>query len=156
MPDARPPLPPFTLETAIEKARKAEDAWNTRDPQKVALAYTVDSRWRNRTEFVTGREAIVQLLTRKWARELEYRLIKELWGFKENRIAVRFQYECQDTTGQWFRSYGNELWQFDENGLMNRREASINDLPIPAADRKFHWPLGPRPTDHPGLTDLGM
>ena len=156
MPDARPPLPPFTLETAIEKARKAEDAWNTRDPQKVALAYTVDSRWRNRTEFVTGREAIVQLLTRKWARELEYRLIKELWGFKENRIAVRFQYECQDTTGQWFRSYGNELWQFDENGLMNRREASINDTPIPAADRKFHWPLGPRPTDHPGLTDLGM
>ena len=156
MPDARPPLPPFTFETAVEKARKAEDAWNTRDPQKVSLAYTVDSRWRNRSEFVTGREAIVDLLTRKWARELDYRLIKEVWGFHENRIAVRFQYESHDANGQWWRSYGNEQWEFDENGLMRRREASINDIQITDADRKFHWPLGPRPADHPGLSELGM
>jgi len=156
MPDARPPLPPFTFETAVEKARKAEDAWNTRDPQKVSLAYTVDSRWRNRSEFVTGREAIVELLTRKWARELDYRLIKEVWGFHENRIAVRFQYESHDANGQWWRSYGNEQWEFDENGLMRRREASINDVQITEAERKFHWPLGPRPADHPGLSELGM
>ena len=156
MPDARPPLPPFTLETATEKVRKAEDAWNTRDPQRVALAYTVDSWWRNRSEFVNGREELVELLTRKWARELEYRLIKELWGFQGNRIGVRFQYECQDVNGQWFRSYGNELWQFDNKGLMARREASINDIPIAPDDRRFYWPLGPRPNDHPGLTDLGM
>jgi uncharacterized protein len=156
MPDTRPPLPPFTFETALEKARKAEDAWNTRDPHKVSLAYTVDSRWRNRSEFVTGREAIVDLLTRKWARELDYRLIKEVWGFHENRIAVRFQYESHDAKGQWWRSYGNEQWEFDENGLMRRREASINDIQITEAERKFHWPLGPRPADHPGLSELGM
>jgi nuclear transport factor 2 (NTF2) superfamily protein len=156
MPDTRPPLPPFTFETAVEKARKAEDAWNTRDPHKVSLAYTVDSRWRNRSEFVTGREAIVDLLTRKWARELDYRLIKEVWGFHENRIAVRFQYESHDAKGQWWRSYGNEQWEFDENGLMRRREASINDIQITDAERKFHWPLGPRPADHPGLSELGM
>jgi len=156
MPETRPPLPPFTFESAAEKARKAEDAWNTRDPQKVSLAYTLDSKWRNRSDFVTGREAIVDLLTRKWARELDYRLIKELWGFHENRIAVRFQYESHDASGQWWRSYGNEQWEFDENGLMRRREASINDVKIAEANRKFHWPLGPRPADHPGLTDLGM
>jgi nuclear transport factor 2 (NTF2) superfamily protein len=156
MPDVRPPLPPFTFETAVEKARKAEDAWNTRDPHKVSLAYTLDSRWRNRSEFVTGREAIVELLTRKWARELDYRLIKEVWGFHENRIAVRFQYESHDANGQWWRSYGNEQWEFDENGLMRRREASINDVQITEAERKFHWPLGPRPADHPGLSELGM
>jgi uncharacterized protein len=156
MPDARPPLPPFTFETAVEKARKAEDAWNTRDPHKVSLAYTADSRWRNRSEFVTGREAIVDLLTRKWARELDYRLIKEVWGFHENRIAVRFQYESHDAKGQWWRSYGNEQWEFDENGLMRRREASINDIQITDAERKFHLPLGPRPADHLGLSELGM
>jgi len=156
MPEVRPPLPPFTFESATEKVRKAEDAWNTRDPQKVSLAYTVDSKWRNRSEFVTGRDAIVALLTSKWARELEYRLIKELWGLHENRIAVRFQYECHDDAGQWWRSYGNEQWEFDENGLMRRREASINDVQIAESERKFHWPLGPRPLDHPGLTQLGL
>jgi uncharacterized protein len=153
MPETKPPLPPFTFESATEKARKAEDAWNTRDPQKVSLAYTIDSHWRNRSEFATGRDAIVALLTRKWARELEYRLIKELWGFHENRIAVRFQYESHDASGQWWRSYGNEQWEFDENGLMRRREACINDIQITEAERKFRWPLGPRPADHPGLAN---
>jgi len=154
--EQRPPFPPFTLETAIIKARKAEDAWNSRDPHKVSLAYTLDSRWRNRTEFVTGREAIVGLLTRKWERELEYRLCKELWSFQENRIAVRFVYESHDVSGQWWRSFGNELWEFDEHGLMRRREASINDLKIEEAGRRFHWPLGPRPEQHPGLTEMGL
>ena len=145
-------LPPFTLETATQKVRRAEDAWNTRDPQRVALAYTPDSRWRNRNEFFEGREKIVEFLTRKWNRELDYRLAKQIWGFRENRIAVRFQYEWHDDSGQWFRSYGNELWEFDEAGLMRRREASINDLLITAAQRKFRWPApGPRPADHPGL-----
>jgi uncharacterized protein len=152
----RPPLPPFTVETAIEKVRLAEDGWNSRDPEKVALAYTVDSYWRNRAEFVQGREAIVGFLTGKWQRELEYRLIKELWGFRENRMAVRFAYEWHDDSGNWFRSYGNENWEFDENGLMRRRFACINDTPIRAADRRFHWPLGRRPDDHPGLSDLGF
>src|SRR6201997_3128243 len=151
----RPPLPPFTRETAIRKVRLAEDAWNTRDPERVAGAYTVDSRWRNRDEFFTGREAIVAFLKRKWARELDYRLIKELWAFHENHIAVRFQYESHNDSGNWFRAYGNEQWEFDENGYMRRREASINDVPILAEDRKFLWqPLGPRPADHPGLTEL--
>ncbi|QBR00278.1 DUF1348 family protein [Paraburkholderia pallida] len=154
--EVRPPLPPFTRETAIQKVRAAEDGWNTRDPQRVALAYTPQSVWRNRAEFVTGREAIVALLTRKWARELDYRLIKELWAFTDNRIAVRFAYECHDDSGNWFRSYGNENWEFDENGLMARRHASINDLPIREADRLFRWPLGRRPDDHPGLSDLGL
>lgn len=134
----------------------AEDAWNTRDPARVSLAYTVDSHWRNRTEFVSGREAIEAFLTRKWELELEYRLIKEVWGFRENRMAVRFAYESHDREGQWFRSYGNELWEFDEHGLMRRRVASINDLPIAEADRKYHWPLGRRPDDHPGLAELGL
>jgi len=146
----------FTLETATEKVRKAEDAWNTRDPERVSLAYTPDSRWRNRDQFVTGRAAIVEFLTAKWARELDYRLSKELWGFRENRMAVRFVYESHDANGQWWRSFGNELWEFDEHGLMRRREASINDLAISAADRKFHWPAGPRPADHPGLTEMGL
>jgi nuclear transport factor 2 (NTF2) superfamily protein len=154
--EARPPFPPFTRETAIQKVRLAEDGWNTRDPQKVALAYTVDSRWRNRAEFATGREEIVALLTRKWSRELEYRLIKELWAFDGNRIAVRFAYECRDDSHNWFRSYGNENWEFDDNGLMRRRYACINDLPIKESERKFHWPLGRRPDDHPGLSDLGL
>ena len=140
---SRPPLPPFTLETAEQKARMAENAWNTRDPATVALAYTVDSRWRNRVEFIDGRDEIVAFLTRKWQRELEYRLIKEVWGCRNNRMAVRFAYECHDAGGQWFRSYGNELWEFDDLGLMRRRIASINDLPIDEAGRKFHWPLGP-------------
>ena len=153
---SRPPLPPFTLETAIQKVRMAEDAWNTRDPQRVALAYTVDSIWRNRVEFPKGRDQIVSLLTAKWARELDYRLIKEIWTFAENRIAVRFAYEWHDDGGQWFRSYGNENWEFDPHGLMQRRFASINDRPIVESDRKYHWPLGPRPTDHPGLTELGF
>jgi uncharacterized protein len=153
---ARPPLPPFTGETAIQKVRLAEDAWNTRDPQKVALAYTIDSRWRNRAEFPNGREEIIQFLMRKWTRELDYRLIKELWVFEENRIAVRFAHEWHDDSGQWFRSYGNENWEFAENGLMRRRFASINDLPIKDSDRKYHWPLGPRPDEHPGLSDLGL
>jgi uncharacterized protein len=152
----RPPLPPFTMETAVQKARMAEDAWNTRDPARVALAYTPDSRWRNRTEFLQGRVAIEAFLTRKWARELDYRLIKEIWGFRENRMAVRFAYEWHDDSGNWFRSYGNELWEFDEQGLMRRRVASINDAPIAERDRKYHWPLGPRPLDHPSLSDLDL
>jgi nuclear transport factor 2 (NTF2) superfamily protein len=156
MQEQRPPLPPFTPETAVEKVRKAEDAWNTRDPQRVSLAYTVDSRWRNRNEFVQGREAIVGFLTRKWERELEYRLCKELWGFRENRMAVRFVYECHDANGQWWRSFGNELWEFDENGLMRRREASINDLQISEAERRFRWELGARPQDWPGLSEMGF
>ena len=154
--EQRPPLPPFNAETAAEKVRKAEDAWNTRDPQKVSLAYSVDSRWRNRTEFINGREEIVAFLTRKWAKELDYRLCKELWGFKENRMAVRFVYESHDATGQWFRSFGNELWQFNAHGLMTARHASINDLPINEAERLFRWPNGPRPIDHPSLTELGL
>jgi len=153
---SRPPVPPFTPETAAQKTRMAEDAWNTRDPARVALAYTVDSHWRNRTEFVSGREAIEAFLTRKWERELEYRLIKEVWGFRENRMAVRFAYESHDREGQWFRSYGNELWEFDDHGLMRRRVASINDLLITEADRKYHWPLGRRPDDHAGLSELGL
>jgi nuclear transport factor 2 (NTF2) superfamily protein len=153
---ARPPLPPFTRDSAMQKVRLAEDAWNTRDPRKVALAYTPDSRWRNRAEFVTGRDEIVAFLTRKWSRELEYRLIKELWAFDGNRIAVRFAYESHDDSGNWFRSYGNENWEFDENGLMRARHASINDLPIDESERKYHWPLGRRPDDHPGLSDLGL
>lgn len=152
----RPPLPPFTLETAVEKVRLAEDGWNSRNPEKVALAYTVDSHWRNRAEFVQGRAAIIAFLTRKWARELDYRLIKELWAFRENRLAVRFAYEWHDDSGNWFRSYGNENWEFDGNGLMRRRLASINDAPIREADRCFHWPLGRRPDDHPGLGELGF
>lgn len=152
----RPPFPPFDIDSAIEKVRKAEDAWNSRDPERVPLAYTVDSVWRNRSEFFSGREAIVQFLNRKWARELDYRLIKELWAFRENRIAVRFAYEWHDDSGNWFRSYGNENWEFDECGLMRRRLASINDLPIRESERKFHWPLGRRPDDHPGLSDLGL
>lgn len=153
---SRPPLPPFTLEAAIKKVRMAEDAWNTRDPERVALAYTKDSRWRNRAEFFTGRSAIIEFLTRKWAKELDYRLIKELWAFHENRIAVRFQYEWHDDSDSWFRAHGNEQWEFDENGLMRRREASINDVPIKPADRCFLWPAGPRPSDHPGLTELDL
>ncbi|WP_306189725.1 MULTISPECIES: nuclear transport factor 2 family protein [unclassified Streptomyces] len=153
---AKPPAPPFTRESAIEKVRLAEDAWNTRDPERVSLAYTVDSRWRNRAEFIDGREEIVSFLTRKWARELDYRLIKELWAFEGNRIAVRFAYECHDDSGNWFRSYGNENWEFDDEGLMRVRLASINDLPIKEEERKYHWPLGRRPDDHPGLSDLGL
>ena len=153
---ARPPLPPFTMDTAVQKVRLAENAWNSRDPEKIALAYTEDSRWRNRAEFLQGREAIVAFLKRKWARELDYRLVKELWGFRENRMAVRFKYEWHDDSGNWFRAHGNELWEFDENGLMRRREASINDAPITASERKFLWPLGPRPEEHPGLTELGL
>jgi nuclear transport factor 2 (NTF2) superfamily protein len=152
----RPPLPPFTPETAIEKVRLAEDGWNSRDPEKVALAYTIDSNWRNRAEFLRGREEIIAFLTRKWQRELDYRLIKELWSFRENRIAVRFAYEWHDDSGTWFRSYGNENWEFGEDGLMRRRLASINDAPIREAKRRFHWPLGRRPDDHPGLSDLGF
>ena len=153
---SRPPLPPFTLETATQKVRLAEDAWNGRDPQKVALAYTPDSRWRNRAEFIVGRDQIETFLGGKWSRELDYRLIKELWAFRENRIAVRFAYEWRDDDGGWFRAYGNENWEFDEHGLMRLRIASINDLPIAAVDRKFHWPLGRRPDEHPGLTELGL
>jgi len=153
---ARPPLPPFTLASAAQKVRLAEDAWNSRDPERVSLAYTVDSHWRNRSEFFTGRPAIVAFLQRKWARELDYRLVKELWAFHDNRIAVRFCYEYQDGSGQWYRAYGNEQWEFDAEGLMRRREASINDVPIDAAERKFSWPMGARPSDHPGLTDLGI
>ena len=153
---ARPPLPPFTRETAIQKVRLAEDAWNSRAPEKVCLAYTVDSRWRNRSEFISGRQEIIAFLTRKWAKELEYRLIKELWAFESDRIAVRFAYESHDAAGDWFRSYGNENWEFAENGLMKVRYASINDLPIKESERKYHWPLGRRPDDHPGLTDLGF
>ncbi|MFF4764652.1 DUF1348 family protein [Streptomyces sp. NPDC001292] len=153
---SKPPVPPFTRESAIEKVRFAEDAWNTRDPERVALAYTVGSRWRNRAEFINGREEIVAFLTRKWTRELDYRLIKELWAFEGNRIAVRFAYECHDDSGNWFRSYGNENWEFDEQGLMRVRLACINDLPIKEEERKYHWPLGRRPDDHPGLSDLGF
>jgi len=156
MSDVRPPLPPFTRETAIQKVRAAEDGWNSRDPKKVSLAYTVDSRWRNRAEFPVGREQIVEFLTRKWNRELDYRLIKELWAFEGNRIAVRFAYEFHDDSGQWYRSYGNENWEFDDNGLMRLRYASINDLRISEGERKYHWPLGPRPADHPGLSELGL
>src|SRR5258705_6928439 len=154
--ESRPPFPPFSRETAIQKVRLAEDAWNLRDPEKVALAYSPDSRWRNRAEFVNGREEIVAFLTRKWARELDYRLIKELWAFDGNRIAVRFAYECHDNSRNWFRSYGNENWEFEENGLMRLRFACINDLPIKESDRKYLWPLGRRPDDHPGLSDLGF
>jgi nuclear transport factor 2 (NTF2) superfamily protein len=156
MSETRPPLPPFTRETATQKVRMAEDAWNTRDPIRVSLAYSVDSRWRNRAEFPVGREQIVEFLKRKWARELDYRLMKELWACSENRIAVRFAYEWRDDSGHWFRSYGNENWEFDAAGLMRLRFASINDLPIAEAGRKYHWPLGPRPADHPGLSDLGL
>lgn len=152
----RLPLPPFTLETAAQKVRMAEDGWNSRDPARVALAYTPDSRWRNRAEFVQGRAAIEAFLTHKWQRELDYRLIKELWAFHENRIAVRFSYEWHDASGQWFRSYGNENWEFDANGYMQLRIASINDLTIKESDRRFVWPLGRRPDDHPSLSDLGF
>src|ERR1700721_560243 len=152
----RPPLPPFDRQSAMQKVRMAEDAWNTRDPERVSVAYTVDSRWRNRAGFVNGKEEIVAFLRRKWTRELDYRLIKELWAFTENRIAVRFAYECHDDSGQWFRSYGNENWEFDENGLMRVRFASINDLPIKEAECKYHWPLGRRPDDHAGLSELGF
>ncbi|HJU15489.1 MAG TPA: nuclear transport factor 2 family protein [Stellaceae bacterium] len=151
-----PPLPPFTLEAAVQKVRMAEDAWNTREPERVALAYSEDSRWRNRAEFFEGRAAIIEFLRRKWARELDYRLIKEVWAFTGDRIAVRFQYEWHDDSGHWYRAHGNEQWEFDAAGLMRRREASINDIPIAAADRLFHWPLGPRPQDHPGLSELGL
>jgi nuclear transport factor 2 (NTF2) superfamily protein len=154
--ESRPPFPPFTTETAAQKARGAENAWNTREPGRVALAYTTDSRWRNRSEFFQGRAAIAEFLTRKWARELEYRLIKEVWAFTDNRIAARFAYEWHDAAGNWFRSHGNEQWEFNAHGLMQRREASINDVPITESDRLFRWPLGPRPDDHPGLTELGL
>ena len=152
----RPPLPPFTPESAVQKVRLAEDAWNSRDSARVSLAYTEDSRWRNRVEFIDGREAIRAFLTRKWNKELDYRLIKELWAFDDSRIAVRFAYEWHDDSGSWFRSYGNENWKFDGNGLMAVRHASINDLPILEEDRKYRWPLGRRPDDHPGLGDLGL
>lgn len=154
--EARPPFPPFTHESAAQKVRAAEDAWNTRDPARVALAYTVDSRWRNRDEFFEGREAIAAFLTRKWSRELDYRLIKELWAYEENRIAVRFAYEWRNDMGFWFRSYGNENWEFDQHGLMKRRHASINDVPISEADRLYRWDLGRRPNGHPGLSALGL
>jgi nuclear transport factor 2 (NTF2) superfamily protein len=156
MDSRRPPLPPFTMAAAIEKVRLAEDGWNGRNPEKVALAYTVDSYWRNRAEFIQGCDAITAFLRRKWDRELDYRLTKELWAFRENRIAVRFAYEWHDDSGNWFRSYGNENWEFDEDGLMRRRIACINDAPIRDTDRRYHWPLGRRPDDHPGLTDLGF
>ena len=154
--ETRPPLPPFSAETAAQKVRAAENAWNTRDPERVSLAYTPDSAWRNRSEFLTGRAAIVAFLQRKWTQELEYRLVKELWACTDNRIAVRFAYEWHDAEGDWFRAYGNENWEFAANGLMRRRIASINDLHIAASERIFHWPLGPRPEEHPGLTDLGL
>ena len=153
---SRPPLPPFTRETAVQKVRLAEDGWNTRNPGKVSLAYTPDSRWRNRSEFLRGSEQIVAFLSRKWARELDYRLIKELWAFYENRIAVRFAYEYHDDSGNWFRAHGNENWEFDDQGLMAARHASINDLVITETDRKFRWPLGRRPDEHPGLSALGL
>ena len=154
--ETRPPLPPFTRETALQKVRMAEDGWNSRDPERVALAYTPDSRWRNRHEFPRGREQIRAFLTSKWQREHEYRLIKELWAHTDNRIAVRFAYEWHDANGQWYRSYGNENWEFDEHGLMQARHASINDLPIREEQRLFHWPQGRRPDDHPGLSELGL
>ena len=157
MTTSRPPLPPFTRDTAIQKVRAAEDGWNTRNAEKVSLAYTEDSRWRNRADFVQGRAAIVAFLSKKWVREQQYRLIKELWAFEGNRIAVRFAYEWHDDSGNWFRSYGNENWEFDEHGLMRARHASINDLPIKESDRKFHWDQStPRPADHPSLSDLGL
>jgi len=153
----KPPLPPFTRESATQKIRMAEDAWNIRDPERIALAYSLDSQWRNRSRFVTGRAEIVEFLSGKWERELDYRLIKELWAYTDDRIAVRFQYEYHNTDGAWFRAYGNENWEFDENGLMRIRQASINDVAIEASERKFHWPApGPRPDDHPGLTELGL
>jgi len=152
----RPPLPPFTYQTAVLKVRLAEDGWNSRDPEKVALAYSPNSRWRNRSEFVNGRGEIVAFLKRKWAKELKYRLIKEVWAFTDNRIAVRFAYEWHDDSGNWFRSYGNENWEFDNDGLMRLRLASINDLPIRESERKYHWPLGRRPDNHPGLSDLSF
>jgi uncharacterized protein len=152
----KPPLPPFTHEMAVQKVRMAEDAWNTRDPDRVVQVYTEDTVWRNRAEFPVGREQVRGFLQRKWARELDYRLIKELWAFAGHRIAVRFAYECHDDSGQWYRSYGNENWEFTDAGFMHRRFASINDLPIRAEDRKFHWPLGRRPDDHPGLSELGL
>lgn len=154
--ETKPPLPPFTRETAIQKVRMAEDAWNTRDPLCVVLVYTEDTRWRNRSEFPVGREQVRQLLERKWSKERDYRLIKELWAFTDNRIAVRFAYEWHDDSGQWFRSYGNENWEFNEQGFMMRRFASINDLPIKESERKYFWPLGRRPDEHPGLSDLGL
>ncbi len=154
--ETKPPVPPFTPETAIQKVRMAEDAWNTRDPDRVVLVYTGDTRWRNRAEFPVGREQVRQFLARKWAKELDYRLIKELWACAGNRIAVRFAYECHDDSGNWSRSYGTENWEFNEQGFMTRRFASINDLPIKEAERKFFWPLGRRPDDHPGLSDLGL
>ena len=152
----RPPLPPFTRETAMQKVRSAEDGWNSREPERVSLAYSVDSRWRNRSEFIQGRQEIVAFLRRKWAKELDYRLIKELWAFDGDRIAVRFAYEWHDDSGNWYRSYGNENWEFGDGGLMRVRLASINDLPIKPEERKYHWPLGRRPDDHPGLSDLGL
>jgi nuclear transport factor 2 (NTF2) superfamily protein len=154
--EQKPPLPPFTEETAPQKVRMAEDAWNSRDPDRVIQVYTPDTVWRNRAEFPKGRDEVRAFLARKWARELEYRLIKELWAFRDNRIAVRFAYEWRDDSGSWFRSYGNENWEFDEHGLMRRRFASINDLPIKESERLFHWPLGRRPDDHAGLSDLGL
>ena len=154
--ETRPPLPPFTLESAVQKVRLAEDGWNTRDAARVSLAYSEDTQWRNRAEFLTGRPAAQALLQRKWQRELDYRLIKELWAFTGNVIAVRFAYECHDAAGQWFRSYGNENWEFNDAGFMTRRFASINDLPIDEGARLFHWPLGRRPDDHPGLSELGL
>ena len=154
--NTRAPVPPFTLESAIQKVRMAEDAWNTRNPEQVSLAYTIDGVWRNRSEFLIGREAIVQFLTRKWDKELDYRLIKELWAFHGTRIAVRFAYEWRDEEGSWFRSYGNENWEFADSGLMSRRIASINDIPITEQDRKYFWPIGRRPDDHPGLSELGL
>lgn len=156
MSEERPPIPPFTRQKAIEKVRAAENAWNSKDPEKVSLAYTKDSAWRNRDEFLDGRDEIVAFLKRKWAKELDYRLIKELWTFNENRIAVRFAYEWHDADGNWFRSYGNENWEFDQHGLMQKRYASINDLSIRDEDRKYRWPLGPRPEDHKGLSELGL
>jgi uncharacterized protein len=154
--ESKPPLPPFTAESAAQKVRMAEDAWNTRDPDRVVLVYTEDTRWRNRSEFPVGREQVRQFLQRKWARELDYRLIKELWGFTGNRIAVRFAYEWHDDSSNWYRSYGNENWEFNDDGLMRARFACINDLPIGESNRKYHWPLGRRPDDHPSLSDLGL
>lgn len=156
MSETRPPLPPFTRETAVQKVRMAEDAWNTRDPERIVGVYTEDTRWRNRAEFPVGRQQVREFLRRKWARELDYRLIKELWAFEGARIAVRFAYEWHDDAGQWFRSYGNENWEFNTQGLMMRRFASINDLPVAEGERKFRWPLGSRPADHPGLSELGL
>ena len=154
--EQKPPFPPFTLETALQKVQMAEDAWNTKDPEKVSKAYTIDTEWRNRSEFLNGRKEVVEFLTRKWQKELDYRLKKQLWAFTDNRIAVRFEYEYHDKDGQWYRAYGNENWEFDADGLMRRRIASINEQPITEQDRKFRWPLGRRPDDHPGLSDYGF